>query len=167
MKFRQILFVISILSVFIEPSYAQDKILFEGKGFGGLIIGKSKVDDVIGKFGKPDHIEMTKAEYSRNYIYSKIGLKFNFVSDRLNTVTTLPNFGGKTSRGITLRSSLDDIKATYGSPDIAPGQTIKTSQVWTYPEHGVIFWLRRSWLLKRPVGIDRIVIYRDPRRPSW
>lgn len=164
MKLRGILFAFSILSAFIGSSYAQDKILFEGKGFAGLIIGRSKVDDVIGKFGRPDEIENTKVEYSRNYIYSNIGLKFNFHGEKLNTIITLPNFSGKTSRGITLRSSLDDVRATYGFPVLAPGQTIRNAPVWSYPEHGVIFWLKRGWFFRRPVGIDRIVIYRSARK---
>ncbi len=150
---------IGILMVFVESSSAEGQILLEGRGLGGLVIGKSKVKDVIGEFGKPDRIETTKIADSRNYVYSKRGLKFNLYGETLNTVITLPNFGGKTSRGISLRSSLDEVRETYGYPDVAPGETINNAKVWTYPDHGVVFWLRRGWLLNRPMGIDRIVIY--------
>ncbi len=87
-------------------SSAQDKILIEGKGFEDLVVGSSKVDDVIRSLGKPDSVQSTKAEDSRNYVYSSVGLKINFHDDTLNTISTLPNFDGKTSKGITLRSSL-------------------------------------------------------------
>src|SRR5574341_1307028 len=75
----------------ISASFAQDKILVEGKGFRDLLVGSSKVDDVIRSLGKPDYVEETKAEYSRNYLYSAAGLKINFHDDRLHTISTVPN----------------------------------------------------------------------------
>ena len=156
--------VLLSVTVYVAQSIAQDKILVEGKGFGTLVIGNSKVDDVIQFLGKPDSIEQTKAEYSRNYIYSKVGLTFNFHDDTLNTISTLPHFDGKTSRGITLTSSLQDIEAVYGSPLLAPGKTKDNAKTWAYD--GVIFWLKRSGIFNRFDGIDKIVIYDKSFRRS-
>jgi hypothetical protein len=148
----------------ISPSFAQDKILVEGKGFRDLLVGSSKMDDVIRSLGKPDYVEETKAEYSRNYVYSGAGLKINFHDDTLNTIMTLPNFDGKTSKGITLRSSLQDIEKTYGLPLVGPGKTKDNATTWVY--EGVIFWLKRSWISNRFDGIDKIVIYDKSFRRS-
>jgi len=155
------LFLFSILSA---RSIAQDNKLVEGRGFGNLVIGSSKVDDVIRSLGKPDSVEQTKAEYSRNYVYSRVGLKVNFHDDTLNTISTLPNFDGKTSRGITLRSSLQDIEKVYGSPLVAPGKTKDNATTWVYD--GVIFWLKRSSISSWFDGIDKIVIYDKSFRTS-
>jgi len=160
---KQILTLVLVL-ILIAPSFAQDKILVEGKGFGNLVIGSSKVDDVIRSLGKPDSVEQTKAEYSKNYIYSRLGFKINFHDDTFNTVVTLPNFDGKTSRGITLRSSLQDIEKVYGSPIVEPGRTKDNAKTWVYD--GVIFWLKRSWISNWFDGIDKIVIYDKSFRRS-
>ncbi len=152
------LFLTLILFVgLISLSSAQDNILVEGKGFGDLVVGTSKVDDVIRLLGEPDSVEQTKAEYSRNFVYSRVGLKINFHDDTLNTISTLPNFVGKTSKGITLRSSLRDIEKIYGSPLVGPGRTKDNAKSWVYD--GVIFRLKRSWISSRFDGIDKIVIY--------
>jgi len=160
---KQILTLILFL-IFIEPSFAQDKVLVEGKGFGKLVIGSSKMEDVIRSLGKPDSVEQTKAEYSKNYIYSRLGFKINFHDDTFNTVITLPNFDGRTSRGITLRSSLQDIEKIYGSPIVEPGRTKDNAKTWVYD--GVIFWLNRSRISTWFDGIDRIVIYDKSFRRS-
>jgi len=160
MNVSRFILTLVFLSVSIAQSLAQDKILVEGKGFGTLVIGNSKVDDVMRSLGKPDSVEQTKAEYSRNYIYSKVGLTINFHGDTLNTISTfstLPHFDGKTSRGITLTSSLQDIEAVHGSPLVAPGKTKDNAKAWVYD--GVIFWLKRSGIFNRFDGIDKIVIY--------
>jgi Domain of unknown function (DUF4309) len=148
----------------ISASFAQDKILVEGKGFRDLLVGSSKVDDVIRFLGKPDRVEETKAEYSRNYVYSAAGLKLNFHDDTLNTITTMPSFNGKTSKGITLRSSLQDIEKTYGSPLVEPGKTKDNATTWVYD--GVIFWFERSWISTSFDRIDKIVIYDKSFRRS-
>jgi hypothetical protein len=122
------------------------------------------VDDVIRSLGKPDYVEETKAEYSRNYVYSAAGLKINFHDDRLNTISTLPNFDGKTSKGITLRSSLQDIETTYGLPLVGPGKTKDNATTWVYD--GVIFWLERSRISNSFDRIDKIVIYDKSFRRS-
>lgn len=164
MNVSRFFLILVLLSASIEQSFAQDKVLLEGRGFGKLVIGKTKIDDVTRLLGKPDSVEQTKAEYSRNYIYSQVGLKINFHDDMLNTISTLPNFDGKTSRGITLRSSLQDIEAVYGSPLVEPGKTKDNAITWTYD--GVIFWLKRSRILNRFDGIDKIVIYDKSDRRS-
>jgi len=153
-----------VSSGLISVSFAQDTILVEGKGFRDLVIGSSNVDDVIRSLGKPDYVEETKAEYSRNYVYSAAGLKINFHDDRLNTISTLPNFDGKTSKGITLRSSLQDIEKTYGLPLVAPGKTKDNAKTWAYD--GVIFWLKRPWISNWFDRIDQIVIYDKSFRRS-
>jgi Domain of unknown function (DUF4309) len=154
---KQILTLILFWTL-IAPSFAQDKILLEGKGFRNLVIGSSKVDDVIRSLGKPDSVEQAKAEYSKNYIYSRLGFKINFHDDIFNTLTTLPNFDGKTSRGITLKSSLEDIEKVYGSPIVPPGRRKDNAKTWVYDD-GVIFWLKKSWISDWFDEIDQIVIY--------
>jgi hypothetical protein len=114
------------------------------------------------ELGKLDYVEKTEAEYSRNYVYSAAGLKINFHDDRLNTISTLPNFDGKTSKGITLRSSLQDIEKTYGLPLVGPGKTNDNAKTWVYD--GVIFWLKRSWISNSFGGIDKIVIYESAEK---
>jgi glycogen debranching enzyme len=84
----------------------------------------------------------------------------------LNTISTLPNFDGKTSKGITLNSSLKDIEAAYGKPVVAPNRTKDNAKAWSYDE-GVIFWIKRSRFLKRFQGIEKIVIFNNSWRRSY
>lgn len=164
MNVSRFFLILILLLASIAQSFAQDKVLLEGRGFGKLVIGNTKVDDVTRLLGKPDSVEQTKAEYSRNYIYLQAGLKINFHDDILNTISTLPNFNGKTSRGITLRSSLQVIEAVYGSPLVEPGKTKDNATTWAYD--GVIFWLKRSRILNRFDEIEKIVIYDRSYRRS-
>lgn len=145
-------------------SFGQEKILVEGKGFGNLVVGSSKVEDVIRSLGKPDSVEQTESEYSKKFVYPKFGLKINFHDDTLNTISTLPNFDGNTSKGITLRSSLQDVEKIYGSPLVAPGRTKDNAKTWAYD--GVIFWLKRSWISDWFDGIETIVIFDKSFRRS-
>ncbi|MCP5064776.1 MAG: hypothetical protein GY936_20315 [Ignavibacteriae bacterium] len=151
-----------LIFLFSSPCLEEEIVLVEGKGFGNLIIGELNNKDVVRILGEPDSIEETPKEWSRNYIYSKLGLIINFHNDTLNTIRTLPNFNGKTSNGITLNSSLEDIEEAYGEPNVAPYRTKDNAETWSYDE-GVIFWLKRSRYLKRFKGIDKIVIYNN----SW
>jgi hypothetical protein len=165
MTVSKLILALILCPILTAPLFAQDKILLEGKGFRNLVIGSSKVDDVIRSLGKPDSVEQTKAEYSKNYIYSRLGFKINFHDDIFNTFATLPNFDGKTSRGITLRSSLEDIEKVYGSPIVEPGRTKDNAKTWVYDD-GVIFWLKRSWIPNWFDEIDEIVIYDKSFRRS-
>ena len=158
MKITHPICVIVFLILFISPTLAEDKILIDGKGFRNLIIGELNNDDVVRILGSPDSIDETPKEWRQNYIYSKMGLKINFHNGTLNTISTLPNFDGKTAKGITLNSSLKDIEETYGQPVVAPGRTMYTAKVWVY-DGGVDFWLKRSRFFKGFDGIDKIVIH--------
>jgi len=155
--------IVTILMIFFLTTIcsAEEKILMEGKGFRNLIIGELCVNDVTQLIGEPDSIE-TPREWSLNHIYSSLGLKINYHNGTLNTISALPNFDGKTSKGITLQSSLDDIEAAYGEPIVAPKRTKDNAKVWAYDQE-VIFWLKRSKFLKRFQGIEKIVIYNN----SW
>ena len=165
MKITHLTFILLSIVLFSSPTYAEDKILVEGKGFKNLIIGELNNEDMIRILGEPDSIEETPKEWSRNYIYSNLGLKLNFHNGTLNTISTLPNFDGRTSKGITLKSSLEDIEATYGQPVVASSTTKDKAKVWVYDE-GVIFWLKRSRFLKRFEKIDKIVIH-DNNQWRW
>ena len=58
---------------------------------------------------------------------------------------TLPNFTGVTSKGIGLSSSIIDIERAYGTdPVIHPKKTKGTANSWSYPELGVIVWLKKG-----------------------
>lgn len=157
--------VISLFAVFITTqSFPHENILVEGKGFETLMVGHSKVEDVILILGKPNSIEQTKAEYRKNYFYPKIGLKINFHDDTLNTISTLANFDGNTSKGISLQSSLEDVEKIYGLPLVAPGRTKDNATTWVYD--GVIFWINRSWIFNLFDEIEKIVIFDESFRRS-
>ena len=151
--------VISNLST--VESATRANILLEGRGVSDIEIGQSKASEVLLAWGKPDNIENTPYQYSINYVYKRVGLKINFHHEIVNTISTLPNFGGQTSRGITLRSSRKDVRATYGEPERPPGQSLKRSIVWTYPHHGVIFWFKHAWFSREPNTIEKIVIWKS------
>ena len=161
MKLIKAIVGILIIVSFSAVCLAEEIILMEGKGFRNLIIGELSVNDVIQILGEPDSVETPK-EWSLNHTYSSLGLKINYHNGTLNTISTLPNFDGKTSKGITLQSSLTDIEAAYGEPIVAPNRTKDNAKAWVYDE-GVIFWLKRSKFLKRFEGIEKIVIENN----SW
>jgi hypothetical protein len=150
-----------IIPRFFMPRASVEKVLIEGFGVDNLEVGKSIVNDVVGTYGEPAFIQKTKAEYSRNYIYPKLGLRINFHDDKLNTISSLPNFKGKTSQGISLESSLEDIERTYGEPDVATSKTKYTAKAWAYPKCGVIILFKKSLSKETFPGIDKIVIYKD------
>lgn len=68
-------FLLVLHSIVNAQLYVQEIVLTEGHGFGTLVIGSSKVGDVIQLLGKPDSIEETTFEYSTNYIYSSSNAK--------------------------------------------------------------------------------------------
>jgi len=151
-RFCTYLAIIIILVTFASHGLC-GSILEEGVGYGPILLEKSTPQDLRKHFGPEDDIERTKVATSNNYIYRKLGLKFNInKSGRVNTIMTLPNFTGSTLKGISLSSSLIDIEKKYGkNPEVHPKKTKDTAMVWAYPESGVIFWFKKSLVSKRKI----------------
>lgn len=93
------------------------KIVREGIGFDGIVVGKSTQVDVERKFGKKYKM-ITHKKYSFQMRYPN-GVSFYFCqSDRRKQIFDIElraPFAAKTSRGITLgESTLEDIYRIYG-----------------------------------------------------
>lgn len=93
------------------------KVVKEGVGFDGIVVGKSTDGDVVKKFGKSFKLKKHK-KYSYQMIYPN-GVSFYYCqSDRRRQIFDIElrePFEGKTSRGITLgKSTLEDIQKIYG-----------------------------------------------------
>ncbi len=160
-----ILFAILVIPGNFMRTAGADIVLFEGVGMEGYELNKSTVDDILSTFGEPDYIEETAAEYSVNYLYFDMGIKFNLHGERLNTISTLPNYGGMTSQGLSLASSLEDIETIYGEPVVDPRTGKYSEKAWTYPNAGLIVWFKPCLSESAFPGIDKIVIFSEHTKP--
>jgi hypothetical protein len=93
------------------------KVVREGVGFDGIVVGKSTMADVSKKFGK-DYKLKTHKKYSYQMVYPN-GVSFYVCqSDKRKQVFDIEiraPFEAKTSKGITLgKSTLEDIQRIYG-----------------------------------------------------
>ncbi len=93
------------------------KIVREGVGFDGLVVGKSTMADVAKRLGK-DYKLKTHKKYSYQMIYPN-GLSFYVCqSDKRKQIFDIEirvPFEAKTSKGITLgKSTKEDIQKIYG-----------------------------------------------------
>ncbi len=93
------------------------KIVREGVGFDGLVVGKSTMADVAKRLGK-DYKLKTHKKYSYQMIYPN-GLSFYICqSDKRKQIFDIEirvPFEAKTSKGITLgKSTKEDIQKIYG-----------------------------------------------------
>jgi len=96
------------------------KIVKEGVGFDGIVVGRSTQADIVKKFGK-DYTLKTHKKYSFQMIYPG-GLSFYICqSDKKKQIFDIElraPFEAKTSRGITLgKSTLEDIRKIYGKTE--------------------------------------------------
>lgn len=93
------------------------KVVREGVGFDGIVVGRSTESDVIRKYGKP--VETKKhRKYSYQLKYAN-GMSFYYCqSDKRKQIFDIElraPFEAKTSRGITIgKSTLEDIYRIYG-----------------------------------------------------
>ena len=93
------------------------KVVREGVGFDGIVVGRSSDKDVIKRFGKP--VELKKhRKYSYQMIYPN-GVSFYYCqSDKRKQIFDIElrePFAAKTFRGITLgKSTLEEIYRIYG-----------------------------------------------------
>ena len=93
------------------------KVVREGVGFDGIVVGKSTMADVIKKFGK-DYNLKTHKKYSYQLIYPN-GVSFYVCqADKRKQIFDIEMrapFEAKTSKGITIgKSTLEDIYKIYG-----------------------------------------------------
>lgn len=100
-----------------ESTKQKIKVVKEGVGFEGIVVGKSTDADIIKKFGKDFKLKKHK-KYSYQMIYPN-GISFYYCqSDKRRQIFDIElraPFEGKTSRGITLgKSTLEDIHKIYG-----------------------------------------------------
>lgn len=96
------------------------KIIKEGIGIDGIIVGKSTSKDVIKKFGKVYRWEVNK-KYSYQMTYPEAGVSFYFCqndkTEEIFLIEIKSPYKGKTSRGITLgRSTKEETEKIYGKP---------------------------------------------------
>jgi hypothetical protein len=93
------------------------KVVREGVGFDGLVVGKSTMADVAKKLGK-DYKLKTHKKYSYQMIYPN-GVSFYICqSDKRKQIFDIElraPFEAKTSKGITIgKSTKEDIQKIYG-----------------------------------------------------
>ncbi|MCK5708001.1 MAG: DUF4309 domain-containing protein [Candidatus Aureabacteria bacterium] len=137
--------------------YSKDIILLEGRGLKNCYFKKSTLEDIQREFGIPDSFRSNHSK-SENIVYSMYGLKFNICADKLNTIITLNTFKGKTSKGISLDSSLEDVERIYGTPKLESSKNKNDSKYWIYPKEGIVFWLDNSKSSNNKRCIKKIVI---------
>ncbi len=114
-----------ILLLFLTPTVDAQKapplkVIREGVGVDGIVVGTSTSADVIKKFGKVYRWEVNK-KYSYQMTYSELGLSFYMCQNDKTEVIFLIEmkapFRGRTSRGITLaRSTKEETEKVYGPP---------------------------------------------------
>jgi hypothetical protein len=106
-------------------------VLLEGRGVLDLVVGKSTAEKIAIALGPPLQVE--RASAAAHNFHHKQRLTCNvYNGGTLNTVMTRGGFAGKTSNGIGLRDSRQQVIERYG-------QTETRGNTLTYP--GVIFHL--------------------------
>ncbi len=96
------------------------KVIREGVGIDGIVVGRSTSADVIKKYGKVYRWEINK-KYSYQMTYSELGLSFylcqNDKREEIFLIEIKSPFKGKTSKGVTLaRSTKEETEKIYGKP---------------------------------------------------
>lgn len=96
------------------------KVIKEGSGIDGIVVGKSTSKDVIKKFGKVYRWEVNK-KYSYQMTYDSAGVSFYFCqndkTEEIFLIEIKSPYKGKTSRGVTLgKSTLEETQKIYGKP---------------------------------------------------
>jgi hypothetical protein len=93
------------------------RVVREGVGFDGLVVGKSTEADVVKKFGKNYKLQ-THKKYSYQMVYPN-GVSFYICQQdkrrQIFDIEMRAPFEARTSRGITLgKSTLEDVYKIYG-----------------------------------------------------
>lgn len=91
-------------------------VLTIGTGCDGVQLGASTVAEVTKALGDPLEDVLIQPG-SRNVSY-RCGLTCNFDKDgKLKTIMTRPSFGGRTSNGIALGTTIEELKKLYSKSD--------------------------------------------------
>ncbi len=100
-----------------QSSKQKIKVVKEGIGFDGIVVGRSTENDVVKKLGKNFKLKKHK-KYSAQMIYPNGASFYYCLSDKRRQIFDIElrePFEGKTSRGITLgKSTLEDVQKIYG-----------------------------------------------------
>lgn len=121
LRFLCSLAIILVALVSINAQTAKPlKIIKEGVGIDGLVVGKSTSADVIKKYGKVYRWEVNK-KYSYQMTYAELGLSFymcqNDKREEIFLIEIKSPFRGKTSKGVTIaRSTKEETEKIYGKP---------------------------------------------------
>lgn len=117
-------FLLAVILFALIPTNGQTlkpvKIIKEGEGIDGLVVGRSTSADVIKKYGKVYRWEVNK-KYSYQMTYADLGLSFymcqNDKKEEIFLIEIKSPFKGKTSKGITIgRSTKEETEKAYGKP---------------------------------------------------
>ncbi len=123
MKIRFLVVLGVVLCAFI-PAAAQSskplKVIKEGSGVDGIVVGKSTSADVIKKYGKVYRWEVNK-KYSYQMTFAELGLSFymcqNDKKEEIFLIEIKSPFKGRTTKGVTLaRSTKEETEKIYGKP---------------------------------------------------
>ena len=126
-------------------------VIQEGEGVAGLQIGSSTLKDAVLILGNP--LSQKQIKSARNVVFPQhLSLSFG-ANGRLNTVSTLPGFTGKPSRGIRHGDSAQQVVSRYGAPQQQSRQTS------TYPD--VIFCKNNDG------SVVKMVAWQRPNRLRW
>jgi len=113
---------------------SKDVVLLAGQGPEGLVLGKSRLEDLVARLGEPLQSQ-TWSSGSANHWFGR-GLVFNLKPDgTLNTLMTRPSFSGCTGAGIRHGDPRHRVLEVMGMPK--PAMT--NAWAWSYPE-GVLFY---------------------------
>jgi hypothetical protein len=98
----------------------QLKVIKEGSGIDGIVVGRSTSADVIKKYGKVYRWEVNK-KYSYQMTYPDLGLSFymcqNDKREEIFLIEIKSPFRGKTTKGVTLaKSTKEETEKIYGPP---------------------------------------------------
>ncbi|MEQ1603455.1 MAG: hypothetical protein ABL999_01150 [Pyrinomonadaceae bacterium] len=96
------------------------KVIKEGVGIDGIVVGKSTSKDVAKKFGKVYRWEVNK-KYSYQMTYDSAGVSFYFCQndkrEEIFLIEIKSPYKGKTSKGVTLgKSTKEETEKIYGKP---------------------------------------------------
>ena len=112
---------------------SKDLVLAAGHGPDGLVLKQSTLGDLIAHYGEPVQTQ-TWAGGSANHWFGRDLVFHADAGGRLDTVLTLPGFGGRTQAGIRHGDLRHRVLAVMGMPK--PAMT----NAWTWTYDGVLFY---------------------------
>jgi hypothetical protein len=118
----------------------QSEVIIEGLGVGGIIVGNSRMSDVVLAYGEGFKL-VQHNKYSYEAKYNDLGLSFYYCySDeekKIFTIKIKPPFHGSTNKGIIVgESTLQDVFDLYGK--VKP-YTTTALETWAFKYEGVEF----------------------------